>query len=70
MTSDEIDHPFRVAVFVVVPGDQLEKLVVQLETSLRIVTRRKGIAVEGTADGAHLHQYPPRGYIYICSSGS
>ena len=43
---DEVDDSVRVAVFVVVPGDELDELVVELDAGLGVIDRREGAAVE------------------------
>jgi len=47
---DEVDDSVRVAVFVVVPGDELDELVVELDAGLGVIDRREGAAVEVAGD--------------------
>lgn len=43
---DEVNDSVGVAVFVVVPGDEFDELVVQLDAGLGVVDRGEGAAVE------------------------
>ena len=43
---DEVDDSVGVAHLIVVPGDELDELVVELDAGLGVVDRREGAAVE------------------------
>jgi len=66
---DEVNDSVGVAVFVVVPGDEFDELVVQLDAGLGIVDRGEGAAIEVAGDD-HIFGVSEDALHLALSSGS